>query len=137
MMKRKSRGSLLIEVVISMLVFLIGILALTGSLGYSLRTVVKSRQAISSDAQIENAAEEDVMYMALSPDMDGKTPADTQGGKAGLSVLKLNDTKLTLKAGTNDTSGVAETDANLNLYRYKYAADVKYKAAFYLFKRAK
>lgn len=50
----KRHGSMLIEIVISILVFLIGILALAGSLTLSLKMIVQSGEATKNEQQVVN-----------------------------------------------------------------------------------
>ena len=45
MMRR--RGTLFVECLIAILIFLIGVIALASSLAYSLRAIVQSREALS------------------------------------------------------------------------------------------
>jgi len=50
----KRRGSLLIEVVISILIFLIGLVALAGSLTLSLKMIVQSGDATKQEQDVVN-----------------------------------------------------------------------------------
>ena len=116
MMRR--RGTLFVECLIAILIFLIGVIALASSLAYSLRAIVQSREAIASDLVVSNQTETDSMRLALSPD---ESLAASKIG-SGLTVL--------LKGVNSDSDNIS---FSCNLYGYK--ADNKYKTSFYLLGR--
>ena len=116
MMRR--RGTLFVECLIAILIFLIGVIALASSLAYSLRAIVQSREAIASDLVVSNQTETDSMRLALSPDQ-------------ALSATKVGTSMTVTLNGVNSDSGNISFSCNL----YGYKADNKYKTAFYLLGR--
>lgn len=117
MMRR--RGTLFVECLIAILIFLIGVIALASSLAYSLRAIVQSREAIASDLVVSNQTETDSMRLALSPDQ-------------ALSAAKVGNSMTVTLNGVNSDSG-NNVSFTCNLYGYK--SDNKYKTAFYLLGR--
>jgi len=112
---RKHQGTLFVEALIGVAIFLIGVIAVASALAFSLRAIVQSREAIASDMQIANVAEEDIMYMSISPD-----------------VYNLRGTLLkNLSVTLSDTNGARTL--NCKLYRYKDTD--KYKTTFYILGR--
>ena len=116
MMKR--RGTLLVECLIAIVIFLIGVIALASSLAYSLRAVVQSRQAIASDLTVSNKTETDTMRLVLSPD-------------ESLTASKVGSSMTVSLSGVNSDS----TNLSFTCYLYGYKADNKYKTAYYLLGR--
>lgn len=65
----KHSGSLLVEVLISITIFIIGLMALIGAITYSVGSIMKSREDIGGDMEITNKTEMDAMRLTLSPDI--------------------------------------------------------------------
>ena len=88
----KRRGSLLIEVVISILIFTIGILALAGTLTMSLKMIVDSGQA--TKAEQEDTINKYQLYMLKRTVKHDGTPTDSAYGAAKLSNPSTASIKL-------------------------------------------
>lgn len=122
----KRSGSILIEVVISITLFLIGIIALASSLSMSLKSIVNSRQSIGTDMYLNNLAEKDLLCLAISPDYDDLT--------GSVATNKSSLANLTLVKQSGDDSSMGNITVDYTLYRYK-SDDVKMKTVFYLLRR--
>lgn len=61
----KHSGSLLVEVLISITIFIIGLMALIGAITYSVGSIMKSREDISGDMEITNMTERDAMRLTI------------------------------------------------------------------------
>ena len=66
----RRRGSLFVEVIISMLIFLIGVLMLMSSITFTLNVIVKSGEAITADQDLINNVDSYMLARAFSHDQD-------------------------------------------------------------------
>lgn len=117
-MKKRS-GTIFTEVLISILMFLVGLLALIGAISFSVNSIMRSREAIASDMAVANAAEYDTMRLAISSD-------------AALSGENKMTVSVSIAPQSGDNVGNA-ISFSCDLYSYK--AENKYKTTFYLLKR--
>ncbi|MCC8056499.1 hypothetical protein [Cloacibacillus sp.] len=120
----KHSGSLLVEVLISITIFIIGLLALIGAITYSVGSIVKSREDISSDMEITNMTERDAMRLTISPDIG----ATELLGKYNGTVA----TTLAPQSGDKDLKAISLT---CGLYLYEHENGKRRGTAFYLLKR--
>lgn len=97
----KRRGSLLIEVVISIVIFLVGLLALAGSLTLSLKMTVQSGEATKAEQEAVNGYNQYMLRSTIKHD-----------------VKSLNDTKLQSYFGANDVT-------NSSAYRQGCGTSIK------------
>lgn len=114
--KLKRHGGLLIEVIISIFIFTIGILALTSTMLYSLKIVAQSRGVTVSEQGLINNAEIDLLNMTVEHDINF-SPSGTSIA-SDIILMNKNDSSKTLL---------------FNLYRYKL--DNKKGSAMYVIKR--
>lgn len=124
----KRSGSLYIEVIIAIVIFLIGVLALASSLAFSLKAVVDSRQALPSDASVENKVTQDLVSLMVSQDAAPDVKLN-QEKKIG-STATLTFTGLT----NNDSSKTFAFKYSLNRYK---TDNPKYATNYYLIRREK
>lgn len=113
----KNRGSFLVETLVAMMLFLIGVLALTSAITFSLTSIMKSKEALGTDMIVVNKVENEIMKQSVSPDYK------LQNGSPVLSAtVELRD------ALSNDHWVVP-----LNIYRF--SSDEKFSTIFYLAER--
>lgn len=86
-MIKKKRGLSLPEVLIAVLIFASGILAVSTTLMYSLKAVTDSRHAIAERQKSVNAAEAYLMNKIISPDV---SPSAMPPSGGSVSVLQSN-----------------------------------------------
>lgn len=118
----KHSGSILTEVLISILLLTIGLLALMGAISFSVGSIMKSREAINSDMEITNKTEMDAMILTISPDV----------GVSELSGKHNGGANVVLTPRSGDTR---ELSLGCGLYLYKYESGSRRGTAFYLLKR--
>ncbi|MCQ4762891.1 type IV pilus modification PilV family protein [Cloacibacillus evryensis] len=94
------RGSLLAEVLVSILVFTIGLLALGGCILYSMRLIAASKETLQQEQDVINAYDKYMLKRVI--DNDG-TPEGAQSGGSG-----------TIRFSGNGS----EEEISYNLYRY-------------------
>lgn len=123
----KRSGSLYIEVIVGIIIFLIGVLALASSLAFSLKAVTDSRQALPSDASVENETTQDLVTLMVSQDAapDVSLHQEKQIG---------NTATLTFTGLTNDSSKTFAFKYSLNRYK---TDNPKYATTYYLIRREK
>ncbi|MCD7877752.1 MAG: hypothetical protein LUH49_12485 [Cloacibacillus porcorum] len=124
----KHSGSLLVEVLISITIFIIGLMALIGAITYSVGSIMKSREDIGGDMEITNKTEMDAMRLTLSPDIG----AIELSGKNSGTV----DATLAPQSGDKDSNN-QEISLNCGLYLYEYESGKRRGTAFYLLQREK
>lgn len=78
----KRRGGILVEVIVSILVFLVGLLALISSLVFGLRAVMDSAIALGLDQQPVNKIEEDLLGIII----EGETPTQHSGTTSSVQI---------------------------------------------------
>lgn len=88
-MTKKRTGISLAEVLIAVLIFASGVLAVSATLMYSLRAVTDSRHAISEKQESINAAEKYLMRSIVSHDV-APTDMPPNGGYASLLQSSKN-----------------------------------------------
>lgn len=123
----KHRGTLFVEALIGVAIFLIGVLALAGSLAFSLRSIAQSRNAIAADMSVSNIAEYNAMRLAISPD---QTPVNMNLITNGVTSDHISWTRITHADGTTPDNSTLYFWFKCDLYGCK--ADDKYKTAFYI-----
>jgi len=127
----KHRGTLFVEALIGVAIFLIGVMAVASALAFSLRSIVQSRQAISADMSVSNIAEYNAMRLAISPD---ETPVNMNIVTGGITSDYISWTKITHADGTQPDNSTLYFRFKCNLYGCK--ADDKYKTAFYILRES-
>ena len=123
----KHSGSLLVEVLISITIFIIGLMALIGAITYSVGSIMKSREDISGDMEITNKTERDAMRLTISPDNATSLPGTPKGNV----TAKLVPPPL---SGDKDLKVIPLT---CGLYLYEYESGKRRGTAFYLLQREK
>ena len=126
----KHSGSLLVEVLISITIFIIGLMALIGAITYSVGSIVKSREDISGDMEITNKTERDAMRLTISPDNATSLPGTPKGNV----TAKLVPPPL---SGDKDDTDRIEIPLKCGLYLYEYESGKRRGTAFYLLQREK
>lgn len=124
----KHSGSLLVEVLISITIFIIGLMALIGAITYSVGSIMKSREDISGDMEITNKTERDAMRLTISPDIGAIELSGTPSGTV--------DATLAPQSGDKDSNN-QEISLNCGLYLYEYESGKRRGTAFYLLQREK
>ena len=112
----KKTGAIFIEVLVSILLFTVGILALTATLFYGVKVVVESREETIKVQDYKNSVERDILGIIQ------KNTFDPLGFPLPHDVLNLNK---------NDLSKTM----NFTLYRYKQES--KEGTEMYLLKKGK
>lgn len=126
----KHSGSLLVEVLISITIFIIGLMALIGAITYSVGSIMKSREDISGDMEITNMTERDAMRLTISPD----NATSLSGTPKGNVTAKLVPPPL---SGDKDDTDRIEIPLKCGLYLYEYESGKRRGTAFYLLQREK
>ena len=124
----KHTGSLLVEVLISITIFIIGLMALIGAITYSVGSIMKSREDISGDMEITNMTERDAMRLTISPDIDA---TDLLGKDNGTVAVTLAP-----QSGDKDSNN-QEIPLTCRLCLYEYESGKRRGTAFYLLQRKK
>ncbi|MDO5116264.1 MAG: hypothetical protein Q4D58_09230 [Synergistaceae bacterium] len=120
----KHSGYLLAEILISIPIFTIGLLALMGAITFSLSSIMKSREAVGSDMEITNLTEADAMLLTISPDAAVSLLSGQYNGKA----------EAILVPASSDTAATPLT-LRCELYIYEYESGKRRGTAFYLLKK--
>ncbi len=118
----KHSGAILTEVLISILLFTIGLLALMGAITFSVGSIMKSREAINSDMEITNKTEMDAMILTISPDVEVSELSGKHRGGANIVLTPRN-------------GDPRELSLSCGLYLYEYEQGGRRKTTFYLLKR--
>ncbi len=63
----KRRGAIFVEVVVSILLFTVGILALTGTLFYGVKMVAQSREDTIKEQEYKNLVEKEILSIIREP----------------------------------------------------------------------
>lgn len=116
----KRRGALIVEIIIAIAVFSIGVIAIASALTFSLGAITASREAISANLGVINDINVYMVERVISHDvtLDSVTPA------AGTSINKIS-------SGANiEINGNA---INYSIYRYKL--DAKKSSSYYILQR--
>lgn len=121
-MLNRNKGFGLTEIIISIVVFLIGVIALIGSIAFSLNSVIRSKEALAEDMTLANSAEEDLLTLIADP--GSYSPSGNN--------KKVSDLTLTLTPTSADKDTVGEIKVDMELYRY--SSENKYGTYFYLLK---
>lgn len=108
------RGSLFVEVLISIVIFLIGMMALASVMTFSLYSVTRSGMALKTDQELANKVEIYMLTRVVSHDV---TPSDT----------------LASLVSSKKTANIGGFYFNYSIYRYK-AAD-KYGSRYFILQR--
>lgn len=124
----KRSGSLYVEVIVGIIIFLIGVLALASSLAFSLKAVTDSRQALPSDASVENVTTQDLVTLMVS--QDAAPDVSLHQEKLIGNTATLTFTGLT----NNDSSKTFAFKYSLNRYK---TDNPKYATTYYLIRREK
>lgn len=120
----KHSGSLLVEILISITIFIIGLLALIGAITYSVGSIVKSREDISGDMEITNMTERDAMQLTISPDIGAIELSGTPSGTVAATLAP--------QSGDKDQEKIS---LQCGLYLYEYKTGKRRGTVFYLLKR--
>lgn len=123
-MRRK--GFLLVEIIVGVVIFLIGVMALAASLAFSLKAVITSRETLPSDTKIENTLVQDLTCLMISRDVD---PGNVTLKVDGVTVKKLTPSHNVVFTGT-----YAPLSFKFSLYRYR-TDSTKYATTYYVIKR--
>ena len=75
--KLKRTGAIFVEVIVSILLFTVGILALTGTLFYGVKMVTESRQVTIKEQEYKNSVEKEILGIIQGSD---PSPAGTSIG---------------------------------------------------------
>ncbi len=75
--KLKRTGAIFVEVIVSILLFTVGILALTGTLFYGVKMVTESRQVTIKEQEYKNSVENEILGIIQGSD---PSPAGTSIG---------------------------------------------------------
>ncbi|NCC66337.1 MAG: hypothetical protein EOM15_17005, partial [Spirochaetia bacterium] len=75
--KLKRTGAIFVEVIVSILLFTVGILALTGTLFYGVKMVTESRQETIKEQEYKNSVEKEILGIIQGSD---PSPAGTSIG---------------------------------------------------------
>jgi len=110
----KRRGVIITEVLIAMAVFIIGLLALAGSMTFTLRAVTRSREQLIEDRNLVNDVNTYMLKRVISHDV---SPSGTQ-------VTKLSSGQQLLVNGKS---------INYSVYRYK--REGRNPSSYYLLQR--
>lgn len=121
----KRQGFTLVEVLIAVLLFLVGIFAVLSSITFSLSSVLSSREALKGDMEVSNNVEDDFMMLILQPDDFASSNKGVRKGSFSVSLSPAS--------GDSDTAPNPAVTASGGIYLYK--ADNKKKTSFYLLKR--
>lgn len=116
----KRRGAFIVEVIIAIAVFSIGVIAIASSLTFSLGAITASREAISANLGVINGVNVYMTERVISHDVD----LGTVSPDAGTSINKI------LSAQQILINGKA---IDYSIYRYKL--DAKKSSSYYILQK--
>lgn len=116
----KRRGAFIVEVIIAIAVFSIGIIAIASALTFSLGAITASREAISANLGVINGINVYMTERVISHDVT----LDTVSPDAGTSIIKISSAQQLLINGKA---------IDYSIYRYKL--DAKKSSSYYIFQR--
>lgn len=88
--KLKRTGAIFVEVIVSILLFTVGILALTGTLFYGVKMVTESRQETIKEQEYKNSVEKEILGI-----IQGSDPSPAEIDKAiGSDHIIINSIQL-------------------------------------------
>lgn len=129
----KQRGFLLAECLIAIVIFLIGVIAVASATAYSLRAIVGSRNAISSDMAVSNIAEDNVLGLAISPD-EASLPQNMTAVSSVNAVQDSHKNSGSLVTWDKLTGDAVDAEFRFKCELYRCQAADKFKTMFYLLK---
>jgi len=86
--KLKRTGAIFVEVIVSILLFTVGILALTGTLFYGVKMVTESRQETIKEQEYKNSVEKEILGI-----IQGSDPSPA-GASIGSDQIIINSRQL-------------------------------------------
>lgn len=86
--KLKRTGAIFVEVIVSILLFTVGILALTGTLFYGVKMVTESRQVTIKEQEYKNSVENEILGI-----IQGSDPSPA-GASIGSDQIIINSRQL-------------------------------------------
>ena len=122
---KKKRGTILTESLISMMLFLIGLMALLGLLTIAMRMMLRTQNIIPDDMQANNVVETQVMKLSSDPNVS------TTGTVKGTVGIGLNNT---LSEDVIGGVSADKTNITVNCDILGYGAS-KHGSMFYYLKR--
>ena len=102
----KKSGAIFVEVIVSILLFIVGILALTGTLLYGVKVIAESREETIKEQGYKNSVERKTLDLINDSFNNTSEPPLSQ---------PTNPTNVVFKLDKNDSSKTL----TLKLYRYK------------------
>lgn len=91
--KLKRTGAIFVEVIVSILLFTVGILALTGTLFYGVKMVTESRQETIKEQEYKNSVENEILGIIQGSD---PSPAGTSIGGPDQIIINSRQLPFTL-----------------------------------------
>lgn len=89
----KRTGAIFVEVIVSILLFTVGILALTGTLFYGVKMVTESRQVTIKEQEYKNSVENEILGIIQGSD---PSPAGTSIGGPDQIIINSRQLPFTL-----------------------------------------
>lgn len=116
----KRRGAFIVEIIIAMAVFAIGVIAIASALTFSLGAITASREAVSANLGVINDINVYMAERVISHDvtLETATPA------AGTSINKIS---------SGNTITIGNKEIKYSIYRYKL--DAKKSSSYYILQR--